>query len=170
MVTVQTPYYRTNDGFGVGSRVPRGRCYKVGGKCQFRWHGFTSSQEGHWSKTVRQADADIVVSFATKQHKVAEISMFRLPGRAATLAEARAITRTILTFMSRRLTVGSIRLSTASPSWAVARVTTPELDSLPVVLHRKAGRWTISNYGDDQIGCGIRRAVQVNLNLNCFPK
>ena len=36
-----TPYYRTKDGFGVGSTIPLGRCYKTPtNACEHRWHGF----------------------------------------------------------------------------------------------------------------------------------
>jgi hypothetical protein len=37
----QTPYYRTRSGFGVGSKVPLGPCYKTAtSPCEHRWHGF----------------------------------------------------------------------------------------------------------------------------------
>jgi hypothetical protein len=36
-----TPYYRTVDGFGVGSRIPLGPCHKTAtNPCQHRWRGF----------------------------------------------------------------------------------------------------------------------------------
>ena len=36
-----TPYYRTERGFGVGSRIPLGRCHKTAtARCEHRWHGF----------------------------------------------------------------------------------------------------------------------------------
>jgi hypothetical protein len=36
-----TRYYRTFDGFGVGSRIPLGPCYRTALKaCEHRWHGF----------------------------------------------------------------------------------------------------------------------------------
>jgi hypothetical protein len=43
-----TPYYRTNSGFGIGSRIPLGRCRKTTGRrCEHRWHGFVFDA---WSK------------------------------------------------------------------------------------------------------------------------
>jgi hypothetical protein len=36
-----TPYYRTKNGFGVGSPVPLGPCYRTSATaCEHRWHGF----------------------------------------------------------------------------------------------------------------------------------
>ena len=36
-----TPYYRTKSGFGVGSRIPLGRCHRTAtNPCEQRWHGF----------------------------------------------------------------------------------------------------------------------------------
>jgi hypothetical protein len=36
-----TPYYRTNGGFGVGSRIPLGPCHHTRtSRCEHRWHGF----------------------------------------------------------------------------------------------------------------------------------
>jgi hypothetical protein len=40
-IEFQTPYYRTRRGFGVGSKVPLGPCYKTAtSPCEHRWHGF----------------------------------------------------------------------------------------------------------------------------------
>ena len=37
----ETPYYRTKDGFGVGSTIPLGTCHKTAtNPCEHRWHGF----------------------------------------------------------------------------------------------------------------------------------
>ena len=37
----ETPYYRTKGGFGVGSTIPLGRCYRTAtNPCEHRWHGF----------------------------------------------------------------------------------------------------------------------------------
>jgi hypothetical protein len=40
-IRFSTPYYRTKQGFGVGSRIPLGPCHhtKENG-CEHRWHGF----------------------------------------------------------------------------------------------------------------------------------
>jgi len=53
----ETPYYRTKAGFGVGSRIPLGRCHAVAtNPCEHRWHGFvwnlTLSEKpcGCWTK------------------------------------------------------------------------------------------------------------------------
>ena len=36
-----TPYYRTRDGFGVGSTIPLGPCHRTAANpCEHRWHGF----------------------------------------------------------------------------------------------------------------------------------
>ena len=36
-----TPYYRTKSGFGVGSRIPLGHCYRTAtSRCEHRWQGF----------------------------------------------------------------------------------------------------------------------------------
>jgi hypothetical protein len=36
-----TPYYRTKDGFGVGSTIPLGPCHRTAADpCEHRWHGF----------------------------------------------------------------------------------------------------------------------------------
>ena len=43
-----TPYYRTRNGFGVGSRIPLGRCYRTATRsCEHRWHGFLYNE---WNK------------------------------------------------------------------------------------------------------------------------
>jgi hypothetical protein len=40
-VDFSTPYYRTKSGFGVGSTIPLGRCYRTAAKrCEHRWRGF----------------------------------------------------------------------------------------------------------------------------------
>ena len=40
-VRFASPYYRTNDGFGVGSRIPLGPCHQTAtNSCEHRWHGF----------------------------------------------------------------------------------------------------------------------------------
>jgi hypothetical protein len=37
----QTPYYRTKDGFGVGSKIPLGACHRTAtNQCEHHWHGF----------------------------------------------------------------------------------------------------------------------------------
>ena len=42
-------YYRTKSGFGVGSRIPYGRCHRTrSSRCERRWHGFT------WNGWVRE--------------------------------------------------------------------------------------------------------------------
>jgi hypothetical protein len=44
-----TPYYRTTSGFGVGSRIPLGRCYRTAtNPCEHRWHGFV------WNERIRE--------------------------------------------------------------------------------------------------------------------
>jgi hypothetical protein len=44
-----TPYYRTKDGFGVGSKIPLGPCHRtVTSPCEHRWHGFI------WNAFVRE--------------------------------------------------------------------------------------------------------------------
>jgi hypothetical protein len=46
---VRTPYYRTKDGVGIGSRIPLGPCRKTATKtCEHRWHGFL------WNAWVRE--------------------------------------------------------------------------------------------------------------------
>ncbi len=36
-----TPYYRTKGGFGVGSKIPLGRCHRTAtNPCEHRWRGF----------------------------------------------------------------------------------------------------------------------------------
>lgn len=36
-----TPYYRTTNGFGVGSTIPLGPCHRTAtNPCEHRWHGF----------------------------------------------------------------------------------------------------------------------------------
>ena len=40
-VRFSTPYYRTKNGFGVGSRIPLGPCHRtMGYRCLHLWHGF----------------------------------------------------------------------------------------------------------------------------------
>ena len=40
-IAFATRYYRTTRGFGVGSRIPLGRCYRTAtNRCEHRWHGF----------------------------------------------------------------------------------------------------------------------------------
>jgi hypothetical protein len=44
-----TPYYRRKSGFGVGSRIPLGRCHRTSTHgCEHRWHGFV------WNAWVRE--------------------------------------------------------------------------------------------------------------------
>lgn len=57
-----TPYYRTTTGFGIGSRVPLGRCHRTAaGRCDYRWHGFVRNAWGReepchcWVKVGRGA-------------------------------------------------------------------------------------------------------------------
>jgi hypothetical protein len=43
-----TPYYRTRNGFGVGSRIPLGPCYRTATRnCEHRWRGFVYNE---WNK------------------------------------------------------------------------------------------------------------------------
>jgi hypothetical protein len=58
-----TPYYRTKDGFGVGSRIPLGPCHKPASlatrPCEHRWRGFVYNAWSHeepcrcWTKVGR---------------------------------------------------------------------------------------------------------------------
>jgi hypothetical protein len=58
-----TPYYRTEDGFGVGSRIPLGPCHKPASRatrsCEHRWRGFVYNAWSHdepchcWTKVGR---------------------------------------------------------------------------------------------------------------------
>jgi hypothetical protein len=44
-----TPYYRTKNDFGVGSRIPLGPCHRTRkNRCEHRWHGFV------WNAWVRE--------------------------------------------------------------------------------------------------------------------
>jgi hypothetical protein len=44
-----TRYYRTESGFGVGSRIPLGPCHHVrASRCERRWHGFV------WNEWIRE--------------------------------------------------------------------------------------------------------------------
>ena len=44
-----TRYYRTKNGFGVGSRIPLGPCHRASNnRCEHRWHGFV------WNAWVRE--------------------------------------------------------------------------------------------------------------------
>lgn len=48
-VDFSTPFYRTEDGFGVGSRIPLGPCHrKATSACEHRWRGFV------WNAWVRE--------------------------------------------------------------------------------------------------------------------
>jgi hypothetical protein len=41
-IIFRTSSYRTNDGIGVGSAIPLGRCFRTSSNpCQHRWRGFT---------------------------------------------------------------------------------------------------------------------------------
>jgi hypothetical protein len=43
-----TTYYRTTDGFGVGSSIPLGVCHRTATRtCEHRWHGFVYNE---WNK------------------------------------------------------------------------------------------------------------------------
>jgi hypothetical protein len=48
---VQSPYYRTASGLGVGSKIPLGPCHKPRivpfGRCEYRWHGFVYNAWDH---------------------------------------------------------------------------------------------------------------------------
>ena len=47
-IRFSTPYYRTKNGFGVGSRIPLGPCHRTRqNRCEHRWHGFV------WNAWVR---------------------------------------------------------------------------------------------------------------------
>jgi hypothetical protein len=40
-IRFSTPYYRTKNGFGVGSKIPLGPCHRTStSRCEHRWHGF----------------------------------------------------------------------------------------------------------------------------------
>jgi hypothetical protein len=40
-ISFSTPYYRTKNGFGVGSTIPLGPCHTTARyRCEHRWHGF----------------------------------------------------------------------------------------------------------------------------------
>ena len=40
-IAFTTRFYRTWDGFGVGSRIPLGPCHRTAtSTCEHRWHGF----------------------------------------------------------------------------------------------------------------------------------
>jgi hypothetical protein len=40
-ISFSTPYYRTKNGFGVGSAIPLGPCHRTARyRCEHRWHGF----------------------------------------------------------------------------------------------------------------------------------
>jgi hypothetical protein len=40
-ISLSTPYYRTKNGFGVGSTIPLGPCHRTARcRCEHRWHGF----------------------------------------------------------------------------------------------------------------------------------
>ena len=40
-ISFSTPYYRTKNGFGVGSTIPLGPCHRTARyRCEHRWHGF----------------------------------------------------------------------------------------------------------------------------------
>jgi len=42
-------YYRTKNGFGVGSKIPLGPCHKTAAyRCEHRWHGFV------WNEWIRE--------------------------------------------------------------------------------------------------------------------
>jgi hypothetical protein len=44
-----TPYYRTKDGFGIGSSIPLGPCHRTAtSACEHRWRGFV------WNGFVRE--------------------------------------------------------------------------------------------------------------------
>ena len=45
----ETSYYRTKDGFVVGSRIPLGPCHRTTtNSCEHRWHGFV------WNSSIRE--------------------------------------------------------------------------------------------------------------------
>jgi hypothetical protein len=39
-LATDSPEYTTASGIKVGMRIPLGKCYRVKGACQYRWHGF----------------------------------------------------------------------------------------------------------------------------------
>jgi hypothetical protein len=48
-IRFSTPYYRTKNGFGVGSRIPLGPCHATStNRCEHRWHEFV------WNAWVRE--------------------------------------------------------------------------------------------------------------------
>jgi hypothetical protein len=61
---VRTPYYRTEDGLGVGGRIPLGRCHATASNgCEHHWHGFVWDAWARekpcncWVKVGREADS-----------------------------------------------------------------------------------------------------------------
>ena len=47
-ISFTSPHYRTRSGFGVGSRIPLGPCYRTAPKsCEHRWQGFVYDE---WNK------------------------------------------------------------------------------------------------------------------------
>jgi hypothetical protein len=60
-----TPYYRTRDGFGVGSAIPLGPCHRTGtDHCEHRWHGFV------WNAWVRDKPCNCWVKVGLGAHSL----------------------------------------------------------------------------------------------------
>jgi hypothetical protein len=68
MVGTSSPAYSTRSGVQVGEAIPRGRCHRVHGPCEYRWRGLTledAPKDAYWSRVSSlggNARLDVVVA------------------------------------------------------------------------------------------------------------
>lgn len=79
-VGTRSPAYRFTDGFGVGSTVPLGKCYRLKGTWEYRWRFFIlgyAEGGGHaWYGTTRWAGNSVQVILWMDANRVSEIYMY----------------------------------------------------------------------------------------------
>jgi hypothetical protein len=86
-IDTKSSYYRTKDGFGVGSHIPLGMCHPSTHGCTFRWRDLTyktvtnvtggEHQEGEWGRRWRDGLWTRVVQLFVTKGTVTEIYFAR---------------------------------------------------------------------------------------------
>jgi hypothetical protein len=64
-------------GFGVGSKVPLGKCHNVKGSCVYTWNGFRFGGFGDagWQKILHQGGRELLVSLFVDHGLVTQIAI-----------------------------------------------------------------------------------------------
>lgn len=66
-------FFRTEDGFGIGSTIPLGRCHRIAGRCRYTWRSFTLNpnpyvpDSSEWQRFTRWGAQKVAVSLRVSQ-------------------------------------------------------------------------------------------------------